>query len=222
MGLDFFASNGKRSKSRVKGIPVVYTQEVKKPFYTIAHLLNLKAFHLSTRIIRANLHGTKPYYWERKYNSTIEYFRPTPQTQEESFNKTIADYKGMYSSFTYNPDYKQVLQEIKNTFPKAEFMVFTTPVSKPHLDMLFEYGLKESYKQWLKDIVDVFGNVTHFMDENEVTENYKEYFSDSHHLYPKSTDLIIKRLLNEKDETLPKDFGKMLTKENLQTYLDQI
>lgn len=222
IGLDFFASSGTKSKSRVKGIPVVYTQEVKKPFYTIANLLNLKAFHLSTRIIRANLHGTKSVYWERKSNSTVEYFRPNSQQQEKSFNKTMNDYKGMYSTFTYNPDYKQVLQEIKNTFPNAEFMIFTTPVSKPHLDMLFEYGLKDSYKQWLTDIVDVFGSVMHFMDENEVTVNYKRYFDDSHHLYPRSTDLIIKRLLNENDENLPKDFGKMLTKDNLQDYLDKI
>ncbi len=222
IGLDFFTSSGIKTKSHVKGIPVAYTTEVKKPFYTLANLINIKAFYLSSSVLRANLHGKKPSYWERKSNSEVEYYRPPREKQEKSFNNAMDGYKYTYSNYKYNPDYKEILQEIKNAFPNAKFLVFTTPVTKPHLDMLFGYGLGASYKQWLTDIVDVFGSITHFTEESEITVNWQKYFLDSNHLYPRETDLLIKRLLNKEDENLPKDFGTVLTKDNLKDYLDHI
>ena len=218
IGLDFFASSGTKSKSHAKGIPVVYTQEVKKTFYTLANLINLHGFYLSLQMIKSNLLAKKP---KTESNSTIS-DHLAPERFQKKLNDTLKTYDYVYSTFTYNPDYKQTLQEIKEAFPNAKFMVFTTPVSKPHLEMMFEYGLKESYKQWLTDIVDVFDNVTHFMDENEVTINYDKYFRDSHHLYPDATDLIVKRITHKNEKDVPADFGRVLTKENLPEYLKTI
>lgn len=220
IGLDFMSAGGTPSQSRVKGEPVVYTQDVQKPFYVLANLMNLKALHLATRNLRANLHPTKENYFERRTNAVVEYFRPGPQDQQNALNETLAIYKNIYAHFRYNPDYKQTLQEIKQAFPRAEFFVFTTPVAKPHLDELFNAGLTEDYKRWLTDMVDVFGQITHFMDENEVTRHYTDYFADSHHLYPGAADLMVLRMQG-KTENVPDDFGKTLTHENLPAYLQQ-
>lgn len=221
IGLDFMSSSGAKSKSRTKGIPVVYTQDVKKPFYVLANLMNLKAFHLSTRILRANLHPTKNAYFERRANTTVEYQYPSAQETADEFNKTLEIYKGIYQSYHYNPDYKQILLEIKNTFPQADFKIFTTPVSVPQLQMLKDAGLLESYKTWLSDIVDVFGEVTHFMDENPVTQNYPYYFYDSHHTNGKGLALMALRLQGKTDG-VPDGFGKVLNRNNLPGYLENL
>ena len=222
IGLDFFASSGVKTKSHVKGIPAVYTEEVKKPCYTIANLISVKAFRLAISVLKENISAKRASYWERKTGSEIEYSRPSPEVRKINFSNSLNTYKDTFSNFKYNSDYKQILEEIKNAFPNTEFMVFTTPVSKPHYDMMFEYGLGASYKRWLKDIVDVFGNVVHFMGENEVTLNHEKYFGDPNHLYPRDTDLITQRLLHKEYDNFPKDFGMVLTKENLPEYLKTI
>lgn len=218
LGLDFMSSGGEQSKSKAKGLPVVYTQEVYKPFFTLANLFNLKAFHLATRIIRANLHPSKEFYYQRKYWAVIEEFRPPEPEQKAAFDETLAIYRGIYRKYHYNPDYRQILQEIKDAFPRTRFIVFTTPVAAPHFEMLAQYNLTDAYAQWLTDITDVFGEVYHFMDLNPVTQNYKDHFTDSHHLYPQSADLMIKRVLGGDD--VPDGFGKHLTPQNLPAYLD--
>lgn len=221
MGLDFMSSSGVKSKSHTKGIPVVYTQDIKKPFYILANLMNLKAFHLSTRVLRANLHRTKNSYFERSANATVEYEHPSAEQTAYEFNKTMDIYKNIYATYRYNPDYKQVLREIKNAFPQAQFKVFTTPVSVPQLQMLYDAGLLDSYKQWLTDIVDVFGEVTHFMDDNPVTRGYPRYFYDSHHTNQEGLALMSLRLQGKTDG-VPDGFGKVLTRENIAPYLEQL
>lgn len=218
IGLDFMGT-GFKSKSRVKGgTPVIYTQEIKKPLYTLANLLNLKSAHLATRILRANLNPKKESYYERKTNTIVEYFRPTSEEQNAAFNETLNIYREAFRNYKYSDFYKDELLDIKKAFPRTRFIVFTTPVAAPHWELIEEFGLLPQYKQWLKESVEVFGEVWHFMDKNEVTENWQLYFSDSHHLYPKEADLITRRLLGE-EKGLPKGFGKKLTAQNLDSYL---
>ena len=220
LGLDFMGADGQPSKSHTKGLPVAYTQEVKKPFYALATLMNLKSFHLATRNLRANLHPSKSSYFERRTLGMVEYFRPGEDIRQKDFEKTMQTFQEVYGHFHYNPDYKQMLLEIKQNYPQTQFIVFTTPVSKPHLDLLFEKGLADSYRQWLTDIVEVFGSVTHFMDENEITRNYMQHFADSHHLYLDTSALLVRRLLDQQNS--PAGFGKILTQENLPQYLKTI
>lgn len=218
MGLDFMAADAQKSQSRAKGgAPVIYTQDVQKPFFTLANLFNLKAAHLATRNIRANLNPTKENYYERSRYAVVEYFRPGPDEQNAAFNETLGIYRTLYRDFRYSPDYKAVLQEVKAQFPSARFVAFTTPVSLPHLRMIEQEGKTEAYRQWLRDLTDVFGEVWHFMDNNEVTRQYPTYFADSHHLYPGASGLILKRIAGAKDA--PATFGKKLTPANIDGYL---
>ena len=114
------------------------------------------------------------------------------------------------------------LQEIKKAFPNTQFLVFTTPVALPHLQMIEEENILPQYKQWLRDITDVFGEVWHFMDKNTISQDYTLYFSDSHHLYPEETNLLVQRMLNKNGEQVPADFGKKLTTVNIDAYLEKL
>ena len=221
LGLDFMAANGQPSKSRIKGgMPVSYIEDVHKPFFTLANLFSLKALHLSTRILRANWHPTKEFYYERKPLRVVEYFRPGPEEQNAAFQDTLRVYQNIYHTFQYNPDYKTVLMEIKQHFPHTRFLVFTTPVALPHLQLIQEENILPQYQQWLRDITEVFGEVWHFMDNNTVSRDYTRYFSDSHHLYPAETRRIIHRMLNRHTPDVPDDFGKKLTPANIDAYLN--
>lgn len=223
LGLDFMGANGQKSKSGVKGgRPVSYVEEVHKPLFTLANLLNLKAWHLATRILRANRRPTKESYYERDGMHVVEYFRPSTEEQTAAFNESMNIYRGIYHSFHYNPDYKTILANIKEQFPQTRFLIFTTPVAQPHLHMLAEENKRAEYEQWLKDIVEVFGSVWHFMDDNTVARRYTQYFSDSHHLYLRETNLIVWRMLQQPNEALPADFGKKLTAQNIEEYLNKL
>jgi hypothetical protein len=59
------------------------------------------------------------------------------------------------------------------------------------------------------------------MDYNSITTNYPKYFMDYHHIYPEYSELIINKIMNNK-ENIVEDFGKVLTKENLETYLGEL
>lgn len=221
IGLDFMSANGVRSKSRVKGgVPVSYVQDVYKPFFTMASLFNLKALHLSTRILRANLHATKEVYYQRDRMTNVTYFRPSAQEQKAAFDESMRIYRDIYHNFRYNPDYKTSLEELKAHFPNTRFIAFTTPVAVPHLKMIAQEGITQEYRRWLEDVVNVFGEVWHFMDENEVSLHYEKYFSDSHHLYVEPANLITRRILLEPG--LPEGFGKKLTPQTLPAYLDTL
>lgn len=222
-GLDFMGSNGQKSKSRVKGgAPISYIEDLHKPCFALANLFSLKAFHLSTRVLRANLHATKEFYYERKPMRVVEYFRPGEKDQQAAFTESMRIYRELYRNFQYNPDYKHILQEIKQAFPQTRFLIFTTPVARPHLQMIDDEGCRAAYEQWLRDITDVFGEVWQFMDNNTVSRDYTKYFTDSHHLYPDETRLIAQRIQGKEEANFPQDFGIKLTPDNIEAYLKNL
>ncbi|HOP41492.1 MAG TPA: hypothetical protein PLI53_10670, partial [Geobacteraceae bacterium] len=96
------------------------------------------------------------------------------------------------------------------------FVVFTTPVSKPLFCLMVRLNRLPDYERWLRDLVDVFGEVYNFMDLNSVTRDYLRNFSDCDHLFPEAGTLLAHRVLGIPDQSLPPDFGKLVARRNIE------
>lgn len=131
---------------------------------------------------------------------------------------TLDNAMGM-ENYAYNDGYEDVLKTFKSENNQTGFIVFTSPVSSYYLDLLFEAGLWDEYTKWLYDIVNVFGEVYHFMDYNTVTKEYSRYFLDYHHVYPEVQRMMASKILGKADINMLNDFGQSLNKKNLKSYL---
>jgi hypothetical protein len=77
------------------------------------------------------------------------------------------------------------------------------------------------YTQWLRELVDIFGEVHNFMTINTRTKNLQNY-PDDDHFYPHIGKLVANKISNFKNSNIPKDFGVLVTKENIDTHLQNL
>lgn len=223
LGLDFMGAADSNGPGFFTGDSLTFfTQEILKPFHTIANLLSLKAFPLSLRIFRHNLHPRKPAYYFRDQHTMLQEHATPEDERARAFDAMMTAYQGIYGTYHYDAQYKSLLQQIRNQAPNARFIVYTTPVSEPMLKLLCEKGLVSTYKQWLTDISSVFNPFYQFMDINPVTQNYVPYFDDSHHLNVASAQLLADVIAEKNNPSIPPGFGKKLTPQNLPAYLATI
>ena len=95
-------------------------------------------------------------------------------------------------------------------------------MSTPYFNRIIEKGYYDSYKKWLEQSVEVFGQITHFMNKNSITNDYSKYFMDYHHVYPEYTHLIVDKLQDINATSSNKDFGIILNKENINNYIKNL
>ena len=75
-----------------------------------------------------------------------------------------------------------------------------------------------SYERWLKETISVFGEVHHFMSINSVTKKLQNYPDDVHY-YPHIGKLVANKLSNAPNKDIPDDFGIILNKNNIDSYI---
>ncbi len=84
--------------------------------------------------------------------------------------------------------------------------------------MLLQHGNLKDYEKWLRVLVEEFGEVYDFMGINTITSNQSNY-PDLHHFYPFIGTLIANRISKKENKNIPKDFGVLVTKENIDKHL---
>ena len=83
---------------------------------------------------------------------------------------TVAKYEAdIYAGYQYG-DIREKLTKIRDANPDSRLLVFTTPDSWPMFELMVRMGLYPYYRQWLTDIVDVFGEVYNFMTLNTTNQ----------------------------------------------------
>lgn len=213
IGLDFFVT----SKARQLEDPTVYINQANQFFYRYKTLLSADTFFHS---IKNAIASYKDISFVRHYNrENIANVNKKNHEIERRIENTVTNYKETFygKTYEYNEDYVDILNELKLNNRNTQFVVFTTPVSAPLFNALVESNRLNDYKRWLKDVISVFGEVHHFMYINSVTEDISNYY-DGHHFYPSIGTLIAHKLINYPNPNLPKDFGVILTEENINTY----
>ena len=219
LGVDFFGSN-KNFHNDVN--PKEVFETIEGCCYRYRMLFSIDSLKTALFSFKAALTHNPGYRSYRRNNITMSAPRSEASVKKDVENKAIKAYMGDILHYAFNPEYVNPLKQLKEKNPDTQFIVFTTPTSDVYLKKLFELGHKEAYKQWLTALVDTFGSVYHFMDFNDVTTHYEHYYIDYHHLYPRYTSWIVDRLEGRDNPKIPQNFGILLNKENLQSYLDRI
>ena len=218
IGLDFFKTSIDQSSNVVTLDSYIATASER--FYRFKNLLSydlleyaIDNYQMSKRNITVN---DRNYNRENVADAVRIDSELTRKQTEEKIKKFRKEFYG--ETYAYNPDYKQVLLNLKEKFPNTEFIIFTTPISTPLFAALVDQNLLPSYQQWLTDVTEVFGGVYNFMYPNSITNHIDNYF-DGHHYYPEIGTKIAHRI-DGTNTGVPAGFGVYVTKENLTEHLE--
>lgn len=216
LGLDFYATN--RNLKRSFEEPAYYIQTANDFGYRYKTLLSLDTLHYSLENYRDSKAGiARDFTYDRKNVKTLN--EVPDAVREAKIKESIkTDRRHLTENYSYH-DVRKILMEIKAHNPHTRFVVFTTPVAEPIYEVMVSEGLWPYYRQWLSDIVDVFGEVYHFNSLNSITRDTRNFY-DGSHVYPKVNTLLVHRLIGQADPRLPDDFGILLNRQNLDDYFE--
>ncbi len=214
--LDFYGTNknNKRLINYTGAKEIIVTKECFYRWKTLFSISTLK--HSLNNLARAVL-GKASFRSYRRDNVALT-DKYTEEIVKENINKVTFDKAVGMKNYAYNDEYEDVLKTLHSENNQTNFSVFTSPVSSYYLDLLFKEGLWDEYEKWLHAVVNVFGEVYHFMDYNTVTKEYVHYFIDYHHVYPEVQGMMANKILGKSDLNIPSDFGQSLNRKNLKTY----
>lgn len=218
LGVDFF-----KSSTQEAGAPrsiMNHEKKVKQPFYRVKNLLSLDVLDYS--IGNFKLSAENEITEERLYNREGDAFA-LKLSEEKTFNQTeskITKFENTFygESYEYFPLYKEIMTRVRDTYPEAEKVIYTTPISTELFKALVNTGLFDEYEVWLRDLVDVYGGVWNFMYPNEVTNDITNYY-DGHHFYPEVGDRIAKTI---ESGSPTGDFGTYVTADTIEAHLQEI
>lgn len=211
IGLDFWATNRNKTLPSPIEEPYFYINRASSFGYRYKMLFSYDTYQLALKNFRASRDGKEVNFaYDRNNVKTL--LPVTPEERENKIANTVTTYREkLYKDYEYMP-VKEMLLKLKKANPHTRFIVFTTPESLPLMQLIEKEGLTPYYERWLRDCVEVFGEVYHFMYPNSVTSNLDNYY-DASHFYPYVGTMIAHRLMGIKDPAVPDDFGVKLTPE---------
>jgi hypothetical protein len=219
IGLSFASVNDEVPRLLKQNPPAYFVGKATDRLNRLRTMLNPSILEFSWRTLKFNLSGDKKaimVYNRHNVASTIE---ADKVSREAHFSKDLSEYRLVYKSmFHYEPGFKANLRSVKEQNPGIRIVVFTTPVSKPMHCLISEAGLIPAYEQWIRDIVQVFGELHHFEYVHSIAENCKDNFIDANHYLPQIGTLMAHRLQGN-NAGVPDDFGIIITRDNLEQQL---
>jgi len=212
IGMDFFGSNA--SYKKTFEAPERYFETSNSFLYRYRMLLTGDTLSYSVSNLKANGKQVRGTYDRGNVRT------PSARSRADRENLMREQFvwfstEGYGGHYRYDERLKEKLQKLKHDNPGTRFVVFTTPVSKPLFCLMLRLNRFPDYERWLRDLVEVFGGVYHFMDLNSVTRDYDRTFTDCDHVYPAVGTLIAHRVLGIPGKAVPADFGKLVTKRNI-------
>lgn len=220
IGMDFFGYLNYGSFMFDNAPSIVQTTQT--PYYRWKMLFSFDALNNSIKNIRdySNPHKHSDRY--NRDNIKTMFKQPDTRQRKDQILKDVVIYaRSEYASHS-NPNYKKILKTIKSKHDAKRFIIYTTPVSQPLFRLLIQKGHYSNYENWLRALVDIYGQVHHFMYMHSVSNNYLHYFADSNHAYPETNKLIAHRITMPANADIPEDFGMMITRENLEAKLQEL
>lgn len=208
IGLDFFKSSLDQSKAPLSIYP--YANTLDEPWVRWKNIISYDLTRYSFYNFKASIKNEPAFVRTYNRKNVASTIRLSRKEADEELEKKVEKFKTtFYGNYQYNPNYKKIMQNLKDKNPDTEFIVFTTPISEPLFQALIDSGAYPHYEKWLSELVEVFGEVYNFMDINTVTKDTSNYF-DGHHFYPEVGTMIARRISMQDPPGVPKDFGKKI------------
>jgi hypothetical protein len=154
-------------------------------------------------------------YYDRHNIGNLTTYK-NPENRRNNRDRQVKDTAHLYrEEYAYRESLKGLMTDIRDTNKGARILVYTTPVSEPYFCVMVKEGRLPEYERWLRDLVDVFGQVWHFEYAHSIARNYDATFCDAHHFYPWVGTLLAHRVSGDADRRIPADFGMLLNAANV-------
>lgn len=195
------------------------------PFYKTKMLLSTDILSFSKTNVYFNLKESAYSHHFKIYgNQFIAYsIKKDPVLVKHKVDTYPKPKKGI----EYNRDwYLNNLKKLKANNPDTNFIILTTPPTAPWFNtLMLQEHTSESYRLWLKDMIEVFGHIYHFAYINAVTKDYPHTYVDPGHYSSDIGELMLNKIFNqpthEKFSKYIDDFGLVLTKDNFDLNIDK-
>ena len=197
-----------------------YLTRAQEPFYRYRSLFSLDTANNAFKGLMKAVRDPGVEYYNRH---NVKFATQVSSEQRDKYIQwNIEDHQHDFGeSYQYKNDWTDLLNNLKAKNPNTRFIILTTPVSKRWFDEFVKPKHINEYKRWLRETVQVFGKVYHFMDMNSVTKDINNFF-DAHHVYKNITQIMARKVSGWKgslNQNVADDFGVVLTAENIEAYL---
>lgn len=146
---------------------------------------------------------------------------------EWRFNESIKLYYELHSGYQFSERYFADFQKIVNLCQqnKIKLTVFISPSHATQWEAIRNTGQWETWEQWKGRMVKLIP-VWDFSGYNSITtekiSRKMDNYVDNSHYSPKIGTLIFNKIFSYQSETIPQDFGVLLTPKNLDLHLAQL
>lgn len=201
--------------------PNFYINNTTSSFYKYKMLFSYDLYLRSQEQIKKSTNN-KSMYYDR--NNVKYQHKVSEEERKKRYDITLKKHVQYFSypNYELNNDYANILKIIKKENPNTKFIIYTSAVTADLLASIIKNANRwEDYKKWLYELIEVFGEVHHFMDINSITKNLENY-PDDDHAYPFVLKLLANKISNFENKEIPEDFGIVLTKDNIEKYLKNL
>lgn len=217
IGADFYGSI-QNDKKHFED-PSYYITNTKSVFYRYKMLFSLDAFKQSIKNIQNSLSTLPNKYYTRNNVKVRRKIVEASWKRRKNFKIHLKRHTEVFLKSKRNSEYINILKRLKKENPNTKFIIFTSAITADLLVSIIKNGKKiEEFENWLKEIIEVFGEVHHFMTINSITTNLQNY-PDDDHLYPDIAKFIAIKLTDKNNSNIPKDFGIVIDKTNISEYM---
>ena len=187
LGMDFFDSNINKNENKSKKI--INNRKLLEGIDSSNLLMSFIKNYLTLDMIKYSMINlvrfTTSKTGHRSYNRNNIVLVDKVNEKEVERIAIKRSKKYYANTLSYDNKISSVFNKIKNNNPNTQIIVYTTPLSKPFLDYIFnDKKLTKYYFMWIRDLVNSFGKIYLTTYYNDLSLNYKLYSKDGDHFYP--------------------------------------
>lgn len=226
IGLNFYTF-GKKAKQYEKG----FDETLLEKGITFQYLIDIMKTYLTLDITKQSIdiffnkekyiknrmfdkYGSRTLFMQNKVIGKRSWKKRAAATKK-SYNKTFDNFIFSDKKMSY---YKEIVHLCKENNIKLK--VFTTPIHSYLYEISINHATFQVMRKWKKDLAHIH-DYYDFMYPNVITKNSNNYI-DISHIKQQYGKIIFARLFNDKNINIPNDFGKFITKDNVDGHLKNI
>lgn len=225
LGVDFFMFN-----SSLMNQPTFSEERLEKRSISLQDVINstlsLDVFSTSLQTVDASLQepNKNDNYGE---NGFMPNLKLKGNETEWRFTSGINLYFKLHSSYQlsdkYMSDFKHFVELCHQR--GIQLKIFISPSHATQWEAIRATGRWQTFEQWKREIVKI-APVWDFSGYNSITteplSSQMKNYADNSHYTKKIGDLVLNRIFSYRQDTVPKDFGILVTSENIETHLAKI
>jgi hypothetical protein len=225
LGVDFFMFN-----ATLKNQPSFTEERLEKQSITIQDTINSTfswdVLAASQETINASLKEVK-----KNDNYGENGFMPNRKLKQEEtqwrFDSGIKLYYSLHSTYQFSDEYFEEFKKFVELCKQRgiNLKVFISPAHATDLEAIRATGRWQTFEEWKRKMVQITP-VWDFSGYNSITSEpisaKMKNYADNSHYTPLIGNLILNRIFSDKTDKVPKDFGVLITPQNIDSYQAKI